>query len=69
MEAAEKFLGATYKAKETGSFGDYGCISFNGNNVFETENENLIVRNRQKWRRKSVILKKVFYKKYQRNCT
>ena len=36
MEAAEKFLGATYKAKETGSFGDYGCISFNGNNVFET---------------------------------
>ena len=37
MEAAEKFLGATYKAKETGSFGDYGCISFNGNNVFETE--------------------------------
>ena len=55
MEAAEKFLGATYKAKETGSFGDYGCISFNGNNVFETENENLIVRNRQKWWRKRVI--------------
>ena len=26
-------VGATYKGKETGSFGDYGCISFNGNKI------------------------------------
>lgn len=37
IEDAAESLGATYKGKETGSFGNYGCISFNGNNVFETE--------------------------------
>ena len=32
-DAAESF-GATYKGKETGAFGNYNAISFNGNNVF-----------------------------------
>ena len=31
-DAAESF-GATYKGKQTGMFGDYGCISFNGNKI------------------------------------
>ena len=31
-DAAESF-GATYKGVQTGSFGDYNCISFNGNNL------------------------------------
>lgn len=31
-DAAESF-GATYKGKQTGSFGDYGIISFNGNKI------------------------------------
>lgn len=31
-DAAESF-GATYKGKQTGSFGDYNCISFNGNKI------------------------------------
>ena len=31
-DAAESF-GATYKGKQTGSFGDVGCISFNGNKI------------------------------------
>lgn len=31
-DAAESF-GATYKGKETGSFGNYNCISFNGNKI------------------------------------
>lgn len=35
-DAAESF-GATYKGKQTGDFGTFGCLSFNGNNVFETE--------------------------------
>lgn len=35
-DAAESF-GATYKGRQTGNFGDYCCISFNGNNVLETE--------------------------------
>lgn len=31
-DAAESF-GATYKGKQTGGFGDYGAISFNGNKI------------------------------------
>ncbi|MBR5166511.1 MAG: DegT/DnrJ/EryC1/StrS family aminotransferase [Salinivirgaceae bacterium] len=31
-DAAESF-GATYKGKETGAFGDFGAISFNGNKI------------------------------------
>ncbi len=31
-DAAESF-GATYKGKQTGTFGDYGVISFNGNKI------------------------------------
>lgn len=37
VEDAAESLGATYKDVQTGSFGDFNCISFNGNNVFETE--------------------------------
>lgn len=41
VEDAAESLGAKYlyhgEWKETGSLGDYNCISFNGNNVFETE--------------------------------
>ena len=33
VEDAAESLGATYKGKETGCFGDYGCISFNGNKI------------------------------------
>lgn len=33
VEDAAESLGAIYKGKETGSFGDYGCISFNGNKI------------------------------------
>ena len=33
IEDAAESLGATYKGKETGTFGDYGCISFNGNKI------------------------------------
>ena len=39
VEDAAESLGAKYffkgEWKETGSFGDYNCISFNGNNVFQ----------------------------------
>lgn len=37
IEDAAESLGAVYKGRQTGSFGTYNCISFNGNNVFETE--------------------------------
>lgn len=33
IEDAAESLGAIYKGKQTGSFGDIGCISFNGNKI------------------------------------
>ncbi|MGN0911500.1 MAG: DegT/DnrJ/EryC1/StrS family aminotransferase, partial [Thermoguttaceae bacterium] len=33
VEDAAESLGAAYKGLQTGSFGDYGCISFNGNKI------------------------------------
>lgn len=33
IEDAAESLGATYKGIETGSFGDFNCISFNGNKI------------------------------------
>lgn len=33
VEDAAESLGATYKGVQTGSFGDVGCISFNGNKI------------------------------------
>lgn len=33
VEDAAESLGAAYKGKQTGSFGDYGVISFNGNKI------------------------------------
>ena len=35
VEDAAESLGATYKGVQTGMFGDFGAISFNGNNVFQ----------------------------------
>ena len=33
IEDAAESLGATYKGRQTGNFGTYGCISFNGNKI------------------------------------
>lgn len=33
IEDAAESLGASYKGKQTGGFGDYSCISFNGNKI------------------------------------
>ena len=33
IEDAAESLGATYKGKQTGTFGEYNCISFNGNKI------------------------------------
>ena len=33
IEDAAECMGATYKGRQTGSFGDYACISYNGNKI------------------------------------
>lgn len=39
VEDAAESLGATYKGKQTGLFGDHGAISFNGNNLLFIKGE------------------------------
>ena len=39
VEDAAESLGATYKGNQTGTFGDYSVISFNGNNLSLSEGE------------------------------
>lgn len=37
IEDAAEAMGATIHGRQCGSFGDYSAISYNGNNLFETE--------------------------------
>lgn len=43
-DAAESF-GATYKGQQTGSFGDYGAISFNGNKIITGSSGGMLLVN------------------------
>jgi len=45
IEDAAESLGATYKGKETGSFGDYCCISFNGNKIITGSSGGMFLTN------------------------
>jgi dTDP-4-amino-4,6-dideoxygalactose transaminase len=48
IEDAAESLGTTYKGKYTGTFGDYGIFSFNGNKIITTSGGGMIVSNNQK---------------------
>lgn len=45
VEDAAESLGATYKGRETGSFGDYNCISFNGNKIITGSSGGMFLTN------------------------
>lgn len=47
IEDATESLGATYKGQPTGSFGDIGCFSFNGNKLITTGGGGMLVTNRK----------------------
>jgi len=48
IEDATESLGATYKNRQTGTFGDFGCFSFNGTKIITTGGGGMIVSNNQK---------------------
>ncbi len=51
VEDAAESLGASYKGKQTGLFGDYAAISFNGNKMITTSGGGaLITENEDAWR-------------------
>ena len=45
IEDAAESLGATYKGKETGNFGDYNAISFNGNKIITGSSGGMLLTN------------------------
>ena len=47
IEDAAESLGTTYKGKHTGTFGDYGIFSFNGNKIITTSGGGMLVSNNQ----------------------
>ncbi len=45
IEDAAESLGSTYKGRYTGTFGDYGIISFNGNKIITTSGGGMLLVN------------------------
>ncbi|MFQ8706086.1 MAG: DegT/DnrJ/EryC1/StrS family aminotransferase [Thomasclavelia sp.] len=45
IEDAAESLGATYKGKQTGKFGDYNAISFNGNKIITGSSGGMLLTN------------------------
>lgn len=47
IEDAAESLGTRYKGKHTGTFGDYGIFSFNGNKIITTSGGGMLVSNNE----------------------
>lgn len=47
IEDAAESLGTYYKGKHTGTFGDYGAFSFNGNKIITTSGGGMLVSNNE----------------------
>ena len=45
IEDSAESLGATYKGKQTGTFGKYNCISFNGNKIITGSSGGMLLTN------------------------
>jgi len=49
IEDAAESLGATFKGKQAGTFGDIGVYSFNGNKILSTSGGGMLVSNNKAW--------------------
>lgn len=56
IEDAAESLGATYNSKHTGTIGDFGIYSFNGNKILTTSGAGMLVSENKEW-----IAKAKFY--------
>jgi len=48
IEDATESLGAIYKGKQTGTFGEFGCFSFNGNKLITTGGGGMLITDDEK---------------------
>ncbi len=55
IEDAAESLGATFNGKHTGTFGDFGIYSFNGNKILTTSGGGMLVTPNQAWRNKALF--------------
>ncbi len=53
IEDAAESLGATYKNKQSGTFGDFGVYSFNGNKLLSTSGGGMLVTSNETWIKKA----------------
>ena len=56
IEDAAESLGATFEGKHTGTFGDFGIYSFNGNKILTTSGGGMLISDNKEW-----IAKAKFY--------
>ena len=49
IEDAAESLGATYNSQHTGTFGDFGIYSFNGNKILTTSGGGMLVSDNKEW--------------------
>ncbi len=49
IEDAAESLGATFDGKQTGTFGDFGIYSFNGNKIITTSGGGMLVSDNHEW--------------------
>jgi len=55
IEDAAESLGATYKGKHTGTFGDFGIYSFNGNKILTTSGGGMLISNNEAYIQKAMF--------------
>lgn len=55
IEDAAESLGATYNGKHTGTFGDFGVYSFNGNKILTTSGGGMLVSNNEEYIKKAMF--------------
>ncbi len=49
IEDAAEALGATYRGRAAGNFGELGCFSFNGNKIITTSGGGMLVSENKQW--------------------
>ena len=55
IEDAAESLGATFKGKHTGTFGEFGVYSFNGNKILTTSGGGMLVSDNQEYIKKAMF--------------
>jgi UDP-N-acetylbacillosamine transaminase len=55
IEDAAESLGATFNGKHTGTFGDFGVYSFNGNKILTTSGGGMLVSHNEEWIKKAMF--------------